>query len=957
MKPTDIITLQVYDGVGWDDVTDGLIDVSIVRGAQEYRGPFTQPDVGELSIKSRNENLDPSTNAIIKYGTQIRVNANTTRIFTGKIEGIDVEYRPLNEKNIITIKAVDIIGTLNKHILSEAFIAQQTNWTMNELYTELGTDGEIPDWQGDTYSSVGTPIADAPIVTGTNALDALQIRAKTNLGYMFANTSNRIEYWRHTKTDPLNPYNLPEKITFAYDGTGESYRGVFVSDGFDKIVNELTIRGNGINGTTTQISSGITAAIDVWGKVPANVNLASSNNTDLQTLSNTVLSEMAEPKLDIYKVTWDSTLNPDIAKEIDIMDNIKIKHRVSPSILIDRKYQVIGIQHTINYTDWETTYILRNWNYSSTVSPNPIITVNPPSGNTGNTFTFSYTYPNPAEITSVSWDLDDGYTSTLSSPTQTYVNSGTKIITLTLGTIYGYEKIVTVSLEVASGPPIAQYTYTSNAYNVYQFTYTGTPSNSYLWDFGDGTTSTDVNPTKYWTSTGTKIVKVTATNSFGSDIEQKTLAITGISNVPVRYIRYRYINAGHVSPTVYTTAQAQWFDRSIVNSISEGNIQAVACIEYDEHSGWITSVMGLDTYNRSARRFANPIIEQTYASNNLQKMYFGKYKSSGDPLHPSLYYIVDLGKEYFDIDNINFRKGTHVTYNGFIRIDVSQDGQTWYYARQLRLNDSVGSTPVFDNITSQPLPAKITLPIADPLPNYTPIRYVKIQTNNMTDSFGRWWAFNEVIPVSGDGVVAQGTGQPVDSLTGLGGIDTGKLTGASVEYAQASVGSIGSIQFNGTSDVNPITYYLAPTYNLPNMNNKTISTRIGWGATSGSKTFIYDFGVPLKKITGLYIDKRRGTKWDQYEAQFVGDNRFTFIVSVSADKTNWTNLGTFALANRANNNSQGAPNPTSTTRAVLIRVAPTVYNLENYYLPISPSSTFELIDVGPDEISGMPVLA
>lgn len=956
MKPTSIITLQVYDGTtGWYDYTEGILDINIVRGAQQYSGPFTQPDVGELTLKSRNENLDPYNNPLVKYGAQIRIAADSVRIFTGRIEGIDIDYRPLEESNIITIKAIDLIGTLNKHILSESFISAQSNWTMAELYNSLSSTDEIEFFQGDIYSSVGTANANAPISLGTTALNALQDRAKTNLGFMFANTSNGIEYWRHTKDDPANPGIVaPSKITFAYDGTGYSYRKIFVSDGFDRIVNQLEINGTGIDGDTTQIVSAIGGAIDVWGKATASVNLSNSDNVTLQSIANTVLQEMADPTRDIYEITWDSTLNPSAARNIDILDNIRIKHKISETLTIERKYQVIGIKHTINFYDWETTYILRNWAWSSTVTPNPIINITPESGPITTNFTFSYTVPNPAEVASVLWQLDDGFTSTLASPIQQYVNSGTKTITLIVTTIYGYTKEVTVELEVADGPPIAEYTYTANEYNVYQFTYTGTTANSYLWDFGDGTTSTEPNPTKYYTSTGTRLVKVTATNSFGSDSEQKPIPITGITNVPVRYIRYRFIAVGNTSPTVHLSTSARWFIQSHVNSISEGKIRDVAVIDYDEHSGWITGAWTKDTYGRTTRAFAPAIIEETYNNTYQQRMYVGRYFPADDPNHPSLYYVIDLGKEYFDIDNINFEKGQETTIPGTIRVDVSQDGVTWYFAREITPNSSSSSTCAFNNIANTPLPAKFSLPIADPMAELTPIRYLKVKTNKRLPLTLRWFAMNEFIPVTGDGVVdkgdyASGDRYRVDSLIGAGGIATGKLVGASIEYAQESVGPVDAVTYvNGGSDTVNGTYF-PPSYNLPNMNTLSLQTRIS-ASSQNPKAFIYDFGVPLKKITGFYWDKRRGTYWDENEAEYTADNTMTIELLVSEDKINWKSLGTFPASARPNDGDNG------TSRAILIRVNPTNYSGTDYYYPISDDSTFTVYDLGPGEASGLPVL-
>lgn len=52
-------------------------------------------------------------------------------------------------------------------------------------------------------------------------------------------------------------------------------------------------------------------------------------------------------------------------------------------------------------------------------------------------------------------------------------------------------------------------------FDAIQLTNTSTDNNTYLWDFGDGTTSTEKTPTLSYKMHGTYTIKLTVTNSMG----------------------------------------------------------------------------------------------------------------------------------------------------------------------------------------------------------------------------------------------------------------------------------------------------------------------------------------------------------------------------------------------------------------------------------------------------------
>lgn len=98
------------------------------------------------------------------------------------------------------------------------------------------------------------------------------------------------------------------------------------------------------------------------------------------------------------------------------------------------------------------------------------------------------------------------------------------------------------SFTTEQGPPEANFSFSVNGFQV---TFTNTSSNgtSYSWDFGDGTTSTEENPSKTYSANGTYSVTLTA-NGNGSDEVTKDVEIAVALNLPDLFVNNWYNVAG-----------------------------------------------------------------------------------------------------------------------------------------------------------------------------------------------------------------------------------------------------------------------------------------------------------------------------------------------------------------------------------------------------------------------------
>lgn len=129
-----------------------------------------------------------------------------------------------------------------------------------------------------------------------------------------------------------------------------------------------------------------------------------------------------------------------------------------------------------------------------------------------------------------SWNFGDGNKSMDRNPVYTYSNAGTYSVTLTVANEFGSnsaQKVnyITVLLQLPSANFSSNIT-SGNVPLTIQFcdTSTGLPA-SWDWNFGDGSTSTEQNPSHTYLSAGTYNVNLTVINSDGTASKTATITV------------------------------------------------------------------------------------------------------------------------------------------------------------------------------------------------------------------------------------------------------------------------------------------------------------------------------------------------------------------------------------------------------------------------------------------------
>lgn len=123
------------------------------------------------------------------------------------------------------------------------------------------------------------------------------------------------------------------------------------------------------------------------------------------------------------------------------------------------------------------------------------------------------------------WNFGDGGSSTLMNPTYTYATGGAYVVCLTVTDAFG-SNVTCSNVTVVCGAPVPGYTFLTSGLTT-NFTNTSFNANGavYLWEFGDGSVSTVMNPSYTYTADGTYTVCLSISDQCGVDSICQTVVI------------------------------------------------------------------------------------------------------------------------------------------------------------------------------------------------------------------------------------------------------------------------------------------------------------------------------------------------------------------------------------------------------------------------------------------------
>jgi len=145
--------------------------------------------------------------------------------------------------------------------------------------------------------------------------------------------------------------------------------------------------------------------------------------------------------------------------------------------------------------------------------------------------------------TSYRWDFGDGSFASGQSPRHSFVAEGRYTVKMVISHVYGCKDSSVLSNYININNPVARFSMSDSFRTcpplVIQFTNNSINAADELWDFGDGTSTTNPNPSHFYSYPGTYIATLTVKGSGGCLYQmQKQIIVKG----PKGYISYNPLN-------------------------------------------------------------------------------------------------------------------------------------------------------------------------------------------------------------------------------------------------------------------------------------------------------------------------------------------------------------------------------------------------------------------------------
>jgi PKD repeat protein len=309
-----------------------------------------------------------------------------------------------------------------------------------------------------------------------------------DFSYIASCVSTPVKYVFSENTDDLVSINWD--FGDGTSGTGSSVEHSYASAGSYNVTAQIESQ----NGCTNQIKK------EVFVYPEFNAGFSISNQI---SCTNAAL---------IFQNEIDEDLQVVVSHEWSI-DGVQVSNDVDLTYMFDEA-GTYNVQLVSSLNECSSTY-----SEMVEVLEGPVASFIVSDACVGTSFNFNNT--SSGDISGYIWNFGDGTSSTLESPVYTYDSPGDYTVRLTAFNDAGCETTIEQLVTVYSQPIPEFSTGLACELNPVQFTDQSTVSDanieSWFWDFGDGNTSQNQNPSAQFNSDGIYTVNLTVTSTFGCE--------------------------------------------------------------------------------------------------------------------------------------------------------------------------------------------------------------------------------------------------------------------------------------------------------------------------------------------------------------------------------------------------------------------------------------------------------
>jgi hypothetical protein len=333
------------------DVTDEVQSITVRRGRSRELERF-QAGAATINLDNSERKYDPAAGtAVTPFGASMRprkavqITTAGQPVFAGVVDDWDLQYS-LNGDHIASVKVTDGFVFLAGQEIEPHTTTGQTTGARIEAILDRA---EINWPPGKRAIDTGSATLQADAIGGTAdpkpvpALGYLQKVDEAEQGALFIGANGELTFRSRSALQVLTD------VVFADDGTGIPFTNVAAAFGSEELRNRVTV--SRLNGGTATASD--TDSIDAYGAIDFEIrDSLLADDTQAQSLANTIVSRFAEPllRIDGIEVVLNALDGAQQAQVLGLELGALVRVLYTPSGIgdaIDQFVRLDSIEHNI----------------------------------------------------------------------------------------------------------------------------------------------------------------------------------------------------------------------------------------------------------------------------------------------------------------------------------------------------------------------------------------------------------------------------------------------------------------------------------------------------------------------------------------------------------------------------------------------------------------------------------